>query len=238
MTTNNEESVDLTSPEVQNLIKLTNEVVKANKTFQIDTLYQLAKEKLNFSSEKFVKTFNTLFNNETYIESAELEKNDVLANPIRAKIFRLINEQPGAHFSNIIKLMVEENEKVSLGQFFWHLEILTKYNFIKKIEFRNFTLYFNTNIDDFMGICFFLIRERINRKIVDYLIKEESVFLDQLPNKIYESKEKLNSRLKILNEEKIIVVQRNEGTEAIQLLLNPDKKSVFIEVLKKLPPIQ
>ena len=64
-----------------------------------------------------------------------------------------------------------QNETLgSPGQLLWHLEMLMKFNYIKKIKVGNYTIFLPIEMDTELGTINFLLQDKINRKIVGLLI--------------------------------------------------------------------
>jgi len=225
------ESNGLEHAEIQEVLGIAKELARQNKIIQPALLYKIAKRRLKLESETLLSIINLLLKNKILIEGSKLLKQEVLLNPYRVDIFRFIKTYPGVHFSVIRKKVFSEGGKTgSTGQFIWHIEVLMKFNFIKRIQVKNYSLFLSSDMDEELGIYYFLLRDRINRKIVIYLNNNEPIEQAQIPNKILESKGSVYYHIKTLEEYKVLLLEKNNDTGNKEVRLDQEKKELFIKI--------
>ncbi|MHA1291180.1 MAG: hypothetical protein ACTSQJ_00765 [Promethearchaeota archaeon] len=220
--------------ESQKILETARLIAGDNNTFRIQSLYEKIKNESNISSKSFLSSVENLIEQKIIVESSKLSKFDVLLNQKRADIFKNIRNYPGTHFSIILKKISSKYKDISLSEFIWHLEILLKFQYIKRVEVKNYTIFVPSDIDDIQGKFYFILREQTNQKIVDFLIKDEPVLLEQFSLRLLLPKEDINAHLKVLNEFNIIKVKKSEFSEDMEIILNPYYKDLFIEIISKI----
>ena len=71
---------------------------------------------------------------------------NVLSNDIRELIFNFIKRYPGVNYSALKNNLFSEFDlndmKMGNGQIAWHLEVLLKFKFIRKLKFKKYVIYF------------------------------------------------------------------------------------------------
>ena len=125
---------------------------------------KLGRSKTNISNEGIQKILISLVKKNMIIEGTTLTKNDVLMNSTRKKIYDYLKENPGKYINRIAKELEIGNKVV-----FWHLNILEKFNFIKKIIVDNHVIYFDSNINLRDSNKLYLISKEKCKRIINYL---------------------------------------------------------------------
>jgi predicted transcriptional regulator len=217
----------LDQPDVQAVINIAEELIRKNKLIQIDLLYKIAKRRLKLESETLLSIINLLLKKKILVEGSKLTKSSALLNQYRSEIFNFIKTYPGVHFSVIKRETIPEG---SSGQFIWHINVLLKFYFIKEVKIKNYTLFIPTDMDDEFGTFFFLLRDKINLKIVKYLDKNEPFEVAQIPNKILESKGSVYYHIKTMKDYNVLYSKKNDITGNKEVWLNPEKKPLFIQI--------
>jgi predicted transcriptional regulator len=156
-----------------------------------------------------------------------MTKRQVLLNHYRVDIYNFIKTYPGVHFSVIKREVLTQG---SSGHFIWHLNALKKFNFIKEIKVKNYTLFLPIEMDEEFGIFFFLLRDKLNRKIVKYLNLEEPVETAQIPNKILESKGSVYYHINTMKDYEVIMAKESEISSNEEVWLNPEKKELLVQI--------
>ena len=106
------------------------------------------------------------------MEGSKYTRESILLNPKRKNIYNFIQANLGAHFSLIRKEVLSEGDNAgSTGQLIWHLELLLKFKFIKKIKLGNFTLFLPINVDDKLGLLSFFLRDELNKNLIKLFLK-------------------------------------------------------------------
>jgi predicted transcriptional regulator len=172
----------LDHPSVQRVIKIAEEIINQNIPLTTENLYSTAKSKLKLSRRGLISIIQLLFNRKILVEGSKFTKNTVLTNQFRRLILNYVKTNIGAHFSDIRKEIMSDKEGTgSSGQLIWHLEMLIKFKFIKKMKVGNYTIFLPINLDEDIGLISFLMKDPINKKILEKLVE-----LDTIPQSIFQ----------------------------------------------------
>lgn len=215
-------------PDVQNVIEIAEELGKKNKIIQIDLLYKISKRRLKLESETIYSIIDLLLRNYIIVEGSKYTKRTVILNKNRYNVYNFIKTYPGVHFSVIKREVLKEG---SSGHFIWHLNALKKFNYIKEVKVKNYTLFLPAEMDEEFGIFFFLLRDNLNRKIIKYLVNEEPVETAQIPSKVLESKGSVYYHVNTMKEYNILKAQENGITHNEELTINSEKKELLIQII-------
>jgi predicted transcriptional regulator len=130
---------------------------------------------ININTKGIIKHIESLIKKRRIVEGSKLTKDIILNNSYRKRICKYITENPGTYFNKIVKGLNISNHVV-----YWHLNILLKFDFIKKTKVDNHELFFNSKlgIDDAAKSYLTKIKEK-SKKILDYL-KEDDLGITQL----------------------------------------------------------
>ncbi len=227
-------------PEVENInavMQIAEELVNRNKIIQMEKLFRIAKKRLKLSPLTIVSIINYLKRNAQIVERSKLLKDDVLSNIYRKIIFNFINKYPGINFSNLRQFSFQEYKltmdkpinKGSVGQFDWHLNILIKFKFIRKIEFKNYSLFIPYKMEDKKGLYYFLLRDSINRKIIHVLTKEIEIKSSKIHGLIKESRNSVYYHINVINEYDLVILEKISGNFVVSL--NPDNKDLILNIV-------
>jgi len=223
--------IGLEHPTVKRVIEIAEEILKENKLLNVETLYNVAKKSLKIPKKGLLIIIQYLINKKILIEGSKFSKETVLSNGVRNRIYRYIMMNPGVHFSLLRKKTLSE-EAGSSGQLVWHLEMLLKFNYIKKIKIGHYTVLLPYELDEDHGRIFFILRDRINRKIIHLLIENKSFIKSDIHKKIDEKREDVYYRTKNLLDHELITYC--EPSDKV-LCINKNVKDVIEEVWKTEP---
>jgi len=134
---------------------------------------------------------------------------------------------PGVHFSILRKKALSE-EMGSSGQLVWHLEMLLKFNYIKKIKVGNYTVFLPYELDEMAGRILFILRDRINNKIIHLLNENKTVIKSDIYKEIDEKREDVYYRINYLLDHGIITLNQDLDSE---ICINTNLNDFFIEIL-------
>ena len=137
---------------------------------------------------------------------------------------------PGVHFSILRKKTLSE-EAGSSGQLVWHLGMLLKFNYIKKIKIGHYTVLLPYGLDEDDGRIFFILRDRINSKIMHLLIENKTFIKSDIYKTIEEKREDVYYRINNLLAHELITYC--EPLDKV-LCVNKNVKDVIEEILKTL----
>jgi len=217
-------------PSVKRVIEIAEEIMRKNKILNIENLYNLAKKRLKIPRNGLLHIIQFLINKKILIEGSKFSKETVLSNFIRKKIYNYIRINPGVHFSILRKKALPE-EKGSSGQLVWHLEMLLKFDYIKKIKVGNYTVFLPFDMSEEMGRIIFLLRDRITYKVMTLLTEEKNVVKSEIYKKINEKREDVYYRISNLINHDFLTF--SEASDKI-LCIKPNKRENIEEILKTL----
>ncbi|MFX1366618.1 MAG: hypothetical protein ACFFCE_16810 [Promethearchaeota archaeon] len=215
-------------PSVKEVLKIAEEIMSKNKVLNIQNLYNIAKKRLKIPRTGLLSIIRFLINRKILIEGSKFSKETVLSNHIRNNVLKYIKANPGVHFSNLRRRALSEDIGSS-GQLLWHLEMLLKFNYIKKIKVGNYTVFLPAALDKEMGKILFFIRDRINNKIIFLLVEEDAVKKSEIVKKINEKREDVYYRLNILLRNELLI-----ETPDKDITINPKRKELILDILKDL----
>jgi predicted transcriptional regulator len=181
-------------PSVKRVLEIAEDIMRKNKILNVENLYNLAKKQLKIPRNGLLSIIQFLINKKILIDGSKFSKESVLSNHIRNGIYNYIRLNPGVHFSMLRKKALPE-EKGSSGQLVWHLEMLLKFSYIKKIKVGNYTVFLPFGLSEDVGRVLFLLRDRINYKLIKLLTEEKNVFKSEIYKEIDEKREDVYYRI-------------------------------------------
>ncbi len=220
-------SVGLEHPSVKRVIEIAEDIMSQNKILNVENLYNIAKKRLRLSRNGLLLILKFLIDNKILIEGSKFSRETVLSNPTRRGIYNYIRMNPGVHFS-YLRSKALSVESGSSGQLVWHIEMLLKFNYIDKIKVGNYTVFLPIELEANLGIINFLLRDRINRKIVDLLTMQSSIKKSEIFKLIDEKREIVSYRLKNLVDYNLICCEDDTNKN---VYINPDKQEDIFNIL-------
>ncbi|MFX1395103.1 MAG: winged helix-turn-helix transcriptional regulator [Promethearchaeota archaeon] len=125
---------------------------------------KISKSNINIANGGIQKILLSLVKKNMIVEGTTLTKKDVLLNSKRKEIYNYIEKNPGKYVTKIAKEL-----KISSNVVFWHLKILTKFNFIEKKIIDNHIVYFDSNIDLKESKKIYVFSKEKSKRIINYL---------------------------------------------------------------------
>ena len=221
----------LEHPKVQEVILIAKEIVDQNKPLTTERLYNTAKNRLNLTRRGLLSIINFLFNKKILVEGSRYTKESLLLNPYRKKIYNFILNNLGAHFSLIKKgALAGEDNKGSPGQLIWHLEKLLKFNFIKKLKVGKYMLFLPIDIDDNAGLIYFILRDKLNERIINLFIEHKQLKKAEIYKFLEESRDLVYYRLNSLIKYGILTSSEQDPE---QLIFAPRQIEFIKEILNR-----
>lgn len=221
-------SIGLEHPTVRRVIEIAEEIMDKNQVLNIETLYNISKKELKIPRNGLLFIIQFLINKKILIEGSKFSKKTLLSNPIRYAIYRYIDLNPGVHFSELRKKSIS-GEHISSGQLIWHLGMLIKFNFVKKIKVGNYSVFIQHEMNEENGKIFFLMRDRIIYKLLTLLIERGVLVKSEIYRLIDEKREKVYYRINSLMDLDITAI--NEGSDK-EIVLKSNKKRSILKILK------
>ena len=225
-------TLTLNHPSVQNVIEIAKEVINNKNVLDTELLYNLAKRQLKLPRKGLLSIIQLLINKKVLVEGSKYTRDEVLNNKYRFNLYRFLTSCLGAHFSTIRKQIITDSRGNlgSSGQLIWHLEMLIKFNYIKKIKIKNYTVFLPYEIDDEIGLIYFILRDEIYLKIITLLIRNENLNRSEVHKLVNEKRETIYYRINNLIEFNIIKLSGDKNS----VVLNSRKKDDIISIIKTL----
>lgn len=218
--------IGLEHPSVKAVLEIAEEVMNQNKVLNLDSLYNIAKKRLKIPRNGLLFIIQFLISEKILIDGSKFSKETVLSNINRKKILDYIEINPGLHFSILRRFALSNTG--SSGQLIWHLEMLIKFNYIKKFKVGNYTVYIPFNMHEEVGRIIFLLRDRINYKLMRLLVKEETLIKSEIYKVLKEKRVDVYYRINNLMEYNLISLSEPSDKE---ICINLNKKELIIEIL-------
>ena len=230
-------TLGLEHPSVQSVIEVAQEIISENKVLDTEILYNIAKNRLKIPRRGLLRIIQFLIDKRILVEGTKCTKNTVLSNPYRNKIYSFITLHLGVHFSIIRDVLFSDRESKSqkTGQLVWHLEALIKFDYIKKVKFKNYAIFIPSEIDDEIGVMYFLLRDKLNKKIVNLLIQRELIKKSDIYKQLNEQREIIYYRIKDLMNYLIISPIEKDSNE---VSLNPNNKELIVQIFNELSKLR
>ncbi|MHA1460703.1 MAG: hypothetical protein ACTSO8_04400 [Promethearchaeota archaeon] len=225
-------SLGLDHPSVQQVIQIALELTKEHRLINTELLYNRAKRELKIPRQGLNSIIQMLLNRKFLVDGSKFIKETILRNKIRYYIYWLVKTNIGAHFSFLKKNVSQQKEsEIGVGHLIWHLEKLLKFNLIKKVKVKNCTMFLPVEINDEEGILYFIMRDNLNRQIVEILLEHESVNKVDIYKDLNINRERTYYRIKKLIELEIIspIVE-----DVKSISINLSKKDLIMEVIKNI----
>lgn len=222
-------SIGLEHPSVKQVIEIAEEILDENKILNIDTLYYRAKKRLKIPSKGLKTIIQILINNRILVNRSKFTKRTLLSNSTRKIIYNFIRSNMGSHFSLIKRAGISSDMAGSPGELIWHLDMLIKFNYIKKLKVKNYTIFLPIDVDDESGIIYFFLRDDLNRKIINHVFSSEPKERAQIHKLIGENRGTIFYRIQNLIEFQILELLTDN-----KIILNHKKRDIVIQVLSEI----
>jgi len=225
--------IKLENPSLQNVLKIAEEILSKKKMLNVEYLYKISKKRLKLPHQGLSSIIQYLLNQKILVPGSRYTKKSVLLNPYRKRIYTLIKTQLGVHFSVIRKKVFSNRESNigSSGQLIWHLEMLLKFNYIKKVKIKNYTIFLPKEVDEELGLYYFYLREKINNRIIKFLIKVNSAKKSDIYKALNEERVNVYYRINNLIDNDIISLKEGNNKE---ICVNPAKREYIAKILKNI----
>jgi predicted transcriptional regulator len=219
-------------PNVQEVIRIAEDIMKKNQVLNLENLYHVAKRSLKLPRNGLLSIIQFLINKKILIEGTKFSKKTVLMNRNRQEIHQLIQNKGAVHFSHIRKIIKFDmyGKELSSGQLIWHLEMLIKFNHIKKVKFGNYSVFLPIDVDEELGLLIFILNDEINKKILETIVNNEPIKRSELYGQISEKRENVYYHLNLLFHSNIIIEDKEESD---RISINSTKEEILKKMLKE-----
>jgi len=156
--------------EEQMVLELVQEYIKEHQHFNADAIIpfissRFAKNSTNISVQGIRSILQSLVKKNLIIDGSKLTREAVLLNENRKKIYDYILDNPGVYFFKIVKKL-----KLNISVVGWHVNILLKFNYIKKRKINNQEIYYSVSGKDKLIETVHFLRKEKSKKIINYLM--------------------------------------------------------------------
>jgi predicted transcriptional regulator len=205
-------SVELV-PQERVVLDIVQDYLSKNRQFDIDDIipyisYYLRRttNKLNYEGIRAV--LSSLVKKKFLIEGSKLTHNDVLKNEKRKNIYTHILKNPGIYFTKLVNDLGYSNHVVV-----WHINILIKFNFIKKRIFDRHEIFFDSRVEPQDAILNFYITLEKSKKIINFLrISNTGTSKSRLSKELKMHPNTISKYLGILQKFNLILEEKIDNT--------------------------
>jgi len=135
-------------------------------------------------------------NNNSY-----LSLTDIFENENRLSIINQILRNPGVHHNELLR-----NCDLKKGQLQWHLDVLLKYNIVKKEKYGQYTIYFpiTTSFDANEYLENLIAKSKTTSEILDIVKENPGINSSEIARKLSLSRNTVKYHIDKLSEEKLV----------------------------------
>ncbi len=184
-----------------NAYKVMQKIMKKVKVLDLNTILPICYSNLGnkYSEIQITEAVNNLIKKSYFIQGTSLSKDEIASNNARQKILHFIQINPGAY-----NRLIRRELNLGSNEFNWHVGMLEKFGFIKKIKFgHSFGYYENKSFMDHEYDLFLLQNQKI-KEILKYL-KNHQATLSQIAKILEMHYSTVQKHLNILEERKIMI---------------------------------
>ncbi|TFF89011.1 MAG: hypothetical protein EU549_02000 [Promethearchaeota archaeon] len=142
-------------------------IYEKNPFFSLDEVLKYCEIQTKFSNKKVVSLIEFLIKKQLIIDVKILEKDDVLDNKERYRIYNYISNHPGINFWKMV-----ESIEISATIARWHIEVLKEFDLIRMKSYLFYELYYHKFFPRERELVYFLCRNPIINNIYSLLKKE------------------------------------------------------------------
>jgi len=152
------------------VLDIVHEYINKNRHFDTNTIIpfinsRFSKSSVNINNNGIKSILQSLIRKNIIIDGSKLTKDNVLLNENRKLIFKYIKKNPGIYFYKLVKEL-----NLTIPVVGWHLNVLLKFKFIRKIKIDNHESYFEENKKSQYNKAIHIITQEKSQKIIQYLI--------------------------------------------------------------------
>ena len=150
-----------------------------------------------------LKEFRNYIIRRSYIQNSNsyLSLTDIFENENRLSIINQILRNPGIHHNELLR-----NCDLQKGQLQWHLNVLLKYNVIKKEKYRHFTIYFpiTTSFDANEYLENLITKSKTTLEILNIIKENPGVNSSEIARILSLSRNTIKYHIDKLSKEKLV----------------------------------
>jgi predicted transcriptional regulator len=159
----------------KNILRVMQKLQKKRRVFSIPTLFNLCCKDLPNPEPEIERAIRDLIRMKYIVEGQILNKEDILTNENRHRIYEYILKNPGAHEREIRRIF-------GLGAYmsYRHTNYLVIFGFLRKREYQNKFVYFPIDSDATQDIKILLLRDETTQSIYDCLQDHQALRLPEM----------------------------------------------------------
>lgn len=151
------------------VLDIVQEYLNQNKYFNMKKVLpfissKLKKESIDLNARAIERILSSLVKKKLIVEGTNLTRMDLLKNRKRFEIYQFILKNPGVYFNKIVRKL-----KINKPVVVWHINMLLRFEFIKKEEFENHEIFFDSKLDSVDKKFSYFISKEKSKKIIEYL---------------------------------------------------------------------
>jgi predicted transcriptional regulator len=124
----------------------------------------LKKFSIDLNFRAIEKILGSLVKKKLIVEGTNLTRIDILKNKKRYQIYQFILKNPGVYFNKIVREL-----KINQSVVVWHINMLVRFDFIKKEEYMNHEIFFDSKLESIDKKLSYYISKDKSKKIIEYL---------------------------------------------------------------------
>ena len=166
---------DELTPLHKKVLEIAQKIRSKNRFIDMVTLFEVCCKELPNPEPEIDQAIRDLHRLKYIVPGKQLNKEDILTNEKRSKIFDYILTNPGAH-EREIKTTFE------LGSYmaYRHLTLLENFGFIRKNTYQNKSVYFPIDFDEKQEQNVLLLRNDLSKKVYECIQDNEKLRLTDL----------------------------------------------------------
>ncbi|MFW9895447.1 MAG: hypothetical protein ACFFD7_06560 [Candidatus Thorarchaeota archaeon] len=191
------------------ILSVIEEYLNKNRFFDMSEiipfiLSRFKRTSVDINVRRIEEILRILVKKKILVEGSKLIRMDILNNEKRKQIYQLILKNPGIYFNKILTELNTSNHVVV-----WHLNMLLKFNFIKKEKLENHDVYFDSNFDLKHSKLAYVISKDKSKEIIKYLKDNDyGITKTQLSKSLKIHANTISKYLKLLEEFKVITKKK------------------------------
>ncbi len=197
-------------PEQEKLILgVVGEYLNKNRYFDMSEILPFIISRFRMASvdiniRRIEEILRSLVKKKHIVEGSKLISSDILINSKRKHIYDYILENPGIYFNRLLTELHISNHVVV-----WHLNVLLKFNFIKKEKFDNHDVYFDSNFEVKNSKFAYITSKDKSKKIINYLKNNDfGITKTQLSKSLKMHPNTISKYLKLFEQFNIVVKKK------------------------------
>ncbi|MHA1149060.1 MAG: winged helix-turn-helix transcriptional regulator [Promethearchaeota archaeon] len=211
------------------VLDLVREYLNKNRQFNMKKILpfiisRVRRSKANISKQGIENALKSLVQKNLIVEGSKIMNENILVNKKRREIYRFIIKHPGTHFNRILKQLNIANHVVV-----WHLNMLEKFNLIKKASIDNREIYFESKMNLEMVKPLYYLSNKKVELIIDYIESNPGTSKTSLSENVGIHFNTVSKYLKIL--EKYDIVNKKGKSRRNIYFLNHE--NIYLTLIKR-----